>query len=296
MRCLVCKSVRIKFKYKINHFDYYLCLSCGSLQLNKIKPYKYSYSSFNYKIGFQNEKRIRLRACSIITELSKIKKNITSILDVGCGAGFMLDEFKNYSSFPVGIEPSKSLSAYAKRNFKIQIYNGYLDSDLIKRINQKFDVVILSHILEHLSDPLSFLNLVDQILKKAGLIYIETPNINSWQARIEKSKYTFLTPPEHFCLYTRKGVIDLLNNANLKYVIKKEYTYSDGEHIIGFLRKLKRILLKENKMINKHVVVPKSSNKSSNKNKFDLLFPIIAKRIFNSFFMGSYMAFYIEKK
>ena len=102
MRCLVCKSPLIIFKYKIGVFRYFTCTNCGCLQLDKLKFDKFDYLDFDYKTGFRNEQRIRLRAKLIIKDITKIKRNILSVLDVGCGAGFMLDEFRNYSDCLVG--------------------------------------------------------------------------------------------------------------------------------------------------------------------------------------------------
>ena len=55
------------------------------------------------------------------------------------------------------------------------------------RLNSKFNVIISSHVIEHIADPSSHLRLVNNLLNDGGVLYIATPNLTSKDA-LEKGK------------------------------------------------------------------------------------------------------------
>lgn len=250
-------------------------------------------------MGFYRESNIRKRAQRILYELLMINKNIKSLIDIGCGAGFMLDEFRRKIDIVVGVEPSKKLASFAARNFDLKIVNEYFSFATLKKLDRKFDVVVLSHIIEHLENPIEFFTMIKSLLTKNGIIYVETPNVLSWLAKIEGKNYTFLTPEDHVCLYSKKALNNFfrIKDINIKPIYS--YTYSDIEHIIGILSKLKkRVFFKKNinkqkklKLVNKYV--PNKYLLVRN-NTLLVLLKFLFMPLVNFGKKGSYLVYYLK--
>jgi SAM-dependent methyltransferase len=97
------------------------------------------------------------------------------LLDIGTGAGYFLKLAKDKGFDPIGIEVSKRASEFAKKNYNIRVLNisglenaGFEDGS--------FDVVTLSHVIEHLPSPEDTLKEIYRILQDNGILLIVTPN------------------------------------------------------------------------------------------------------------------------
>jgi SAM-dependent methyltransferase len=99
-----------------------------------------------------------------------------SILEVGCNAGGILKHFAD-RDFPVrGLELNAEAASYAKEQGGLEVSHGSLESVVLK---EKPGIIIYSHVLEHLANPLKELQLIRENLKDDGLLYIEVPGIKN---------------------------------------------------------------------------------------------------------------------
>lgn len=99
-----------------------------------------------------------------------------SILDVGAGFSPFLylckkSKFKNLYA----IEPLKDICDFLKEQ-GIVVAGNTIEEWLNSTPDKKYDLIIVSHTLEHLKDPRFFLSRIGKFLKKDGLLYIEVPN------------------------------------------------------------------------------------------------------------------------
>ncbi|HEY5270124.1 MAG TPA: class I SAM-dependent methyltransferase [Anaerolineales bacterium] len=97
-------------------------------------------------------------------------------LDIGCSTGLILQHFKDhYDCQPVGIEPGDAYRAYAQGQ-GLTVYPS-LD-ELEKAGEKRFSLICMSHVLEHLPNPVGYLNyLRESILTLEGWLLIEVPNL-----------------------------------------------------------------------------------------------------------------------
>lgn len=117
---------------------------------------KDNYSS-NYK-KYKSKNKLKQKMISrfktkLLKILSNEEKNIT-LLDVGCGEGFILDEVYNKTNIKkiVGIDINNNSLEYARKcNKKI----NYINCDLFKMDfkEKKFDIVMTLEVLEHFEEP-----------------------------------------------------------------------------------------------------------------------------------------------
>ncbi len=102
--------------------------------------------------------------------------NRLSVLDIGCGYGENLYSFKrDFGCKVFGLEPSDMTAQIGKSFFNIDISSSLLEDYDFK--GNKFDLIICNHVLEHVTDPLSFLIKIKPLLTHEGLLYLEVPNI-----------------------------------------------------------------------------------------------------------------------
>lgn len=97
-----------------------------------------------------------------------------TVLEVGCGAGGILAGFKDAGCEVLGLDFDESYLKAAKNN-DIPVKRGSLEQ---LEPNSKFDLIILSHVLEHIVEPLPFLRQLFMYLEDDGLLYIEVPSLN----------------------------------------------------------------------------------------------------------------------
>lgn len=107
--------------------------------------------------------------------------NRVSILDIGAGHGFYGMIAANSKKVKLGkytcVEKDKSLVASLKKTWTKYFNPSTLETiDRIDEVEGKFDVVVLSHVLEHQPEPKAFLQKVLLKLKKGGFVFIDVPN------------------------------------------------------------------------------------------------------------------------
>jgi len=97
-------------------------------------------------------------------------------LDIGCSAGLLLKHLNGlYGCQSVGIEPGQAYRAYAQKD-GIPIYPTL--EDLRASFAERFDLISLAHVLEHLPEPHAYLaSLRETLLTQDGTLLVEVPNL-----------------------------------------------------------------------------------------------------------------------
>lgn len=142
--------------------------------------------------------------------MKKLKNK--KILDYGCGGGHFLQAAKNLGMDAIGLEVD---SANLNGSSSLDIRELKIDDPLFL-INdcEIFDVILINHVLEHVSNPLEIINLLSQKLAPRGIIIIRTPDQSSVPAKIKimlhqlgvrQWEYGFVQPPIHLHGFTKKS-------------------------------------------------------------------------------------------
>jgi SAM-dependent methyltransferase len=149
-------------------------------------------------------------------------------MDVGTGAGGVLDLLRPFAAKVVAVEPQqRALELLREHN-----YEAY--GDVSEVPFNEFDVITLFHVFEHLTDPLSLLDVAYEKLKVGGKIIIEVPHANdflfSYLDLEEFKKFTFWS--EHLVLHNRGSLKAFLDKANFKKtVISGFQRYNLANHL-----------------------------------------------------------------
>jgi len=104
------------------------------------------------------------------------KKDFNSIFDIGAYNGAFLNLAKKRGYKTGGIEPSKEETRNAWSKYRINLYNGFFTNKFAASLNKKFDVVTINHVLEHVQDPMEFIQNAINITRSNKYIFIDVPN------------------------------------------------------------------------------------------------------------------------
>lgn len=140
-------------------------------------------------------------------------------MDVGTGAGGILDLLKPAAQQAIAVEPQKR----ALDALKAEHYEAY--GDIADVPADDLDVVTLFHVFEHLTDPLDLLQTARFKMKDGGRIVIEVPHAKDFLFSFldleEFKKFTFWS--EHLVLHTRNSLTALLREAGFKNIVITGY-------------------------------------------------------------------------
>jgi ubiquinone/menaquinone biosynthesis C-methylase UbiE len=108
--------------------------------------------------------------------ISKIPKNANSILDVGCGNGWVAKEFLPKGKQVYSLDISATNPSIVKKLYSSEKHFGVAaDSFHLPFSSDSFDCVIASEIIEHVFDPAAFIKELFRVVKKRGSLIITTP-------------------------------------------------------------------------------------------------------------------------
>lgn len=136
------------------------------------------------------------------------------VLDVGCGAGGNLKTLQDQGWEPYGIEISEVAAAHARELVTGNVHTGTLESAPFPL--QSFDLILMSHSLEHLSSPGEALRRVHRLLKDDGLLVVSVPNVNSLEYKLFGRWWFQLDPPRHFYHFDRRSLSGFLRQAGFQ--------------------------------------------------------------------------------
>jgi len=154
-----------------------------------------------------------------------------SILDYGCGLGYLLSSIPN-SWKKYGYDVSNFSQNYIQKNFQeINIIDKLeIENQQPKDVYQeKFDVVICYHVIEHIVNPKIFLENLSLLIKPNGYLIIGTPNLDSIAAKIFKGNFRLLGDDGHVSLFTNKSLRKFVEQNNF-FIVKEEYPFFKTEY------------------------------------------------------------------
>jgi 2-polyprenyl-3-methyl-5-hydroxy-6-metoxy-1,4-benzoquinol methylase len=141
--------------------------------------------------------------------LNSFKLSSKSVLDFGAGTGDFLKICKNNNWQVLGIEPSLG----AREN---AIKKGiHLKENLLDIANQKFDVITLWHVLEHVENLKSTIKVLKNLLQPEGRIVVAVPNYKSYDAAFYKEHWAAYDVPRHLWHFSQKAIHKLFLEAEM---------------------------------------------------------------------------------
>ena len=136
------------------------------------------------------------------------------LLDVGCGSGQFLANMRDLGWEVMGVEPDPEAARVAREKLGLEVCQGTLAESEFPQ--DSFDVVTMSHVIEHVPDPLGLLKECKGILKPGGRLVLVTPNIESLGARVFGEFWRGWEPPRHLFLFSPRTLSRCVESAGLQ--------------------------------------------------------------------------------
>ena len=139
------------------------------------------------------------------------------LLDVGCGSGGFLKQMQALGWQVCGVEPDPAAARVARERYGLDVTCGTLEEAVLPA--QWFDAVTMSHVVEHLPDPIATLRECGRVLKPTGRLVITTPNVESLGRRWFRTAWRGLEVPRHLQLYSVETLVECAGRAGLRVEI-----------------------------------------------------------------------------
>ena len=125
------------------------------------------------------------------------------LLDVGCGSGWLLKRMQDLGWRVEGVD-FDPVAVENARSARLRVRLGTLEAQQYH--DNHFDAITMSHLIEHVYDPLRVLCECYRILKPGGRLVVVTPNGESWGHRIFKQCWRGLEPPRHLYIFNVRSL------------------------------------------------------------------------------------------
>jgi len=227
MKCPICNDVLYPFDYSN---DYLICKNCDVLISIKSEE-KYSQ---NYYFFTKSHKSRHKKILNILKNLKLLKGKI---LDFGCGTGDFMEIVKNkFSMVEIwGYDISKYAIKLAKDK-KLKVFENL--NQLIEQ-SEKFDLILMLDVIEHLENIHSILEIIYNLLKKEGKVFLTTPNKNSKYSLFGKENWHgYAIPQYHRIIFSIKGLVKLMELHNFKILT----IYTTPPIVNNFYEKMRLLL------------------------------------------------------
>jgi SAM-dependent methyltransferase len=160
------------------------------------------------------------------------------LLDVGCAAGFFLDEAQHRGWLAEGAELSAEMSDYARSQLGLTVH--MVPFDEFECEDSSFDVITMWDYLEHSIDPVGDLERAAALLKPRGVLAVSTGDVASLAARISGRRWHLLTPRHHNFFFTRGSLGAAMKRAGVPPI---EMRHMSSRYSLGYLAHKLRTLI-----------------------------------------------------
>jgi 2-polyprenyl-3-methyl-5-hydroxy-6-metoxy-1,4-benzoquinol methylase len=146
-----------------------------------------------------------------------------SLFDMGCGWGHHLSFFKQKGVIGFGFDPCDEAIAYCNNIGLDVIKHSGMELNSIE-IDQKFDIVTLMNVLEHVADPIkTIMDIKDRFINENGILVIEVPNDFSFMQNAAKKMLElpewWVQPPAHLNYFNKENLTLLLNKLGFDVIM-----------------------------------------------------------------------------
>lgn len=151
------------------------------------------------------------------------------LLDVGCSLGYVLEGARRLGLSSAGVD----VSAYAVNVCTERGYEARVGTtDALPYEAERFDVVVLKHVLEHTPTPKGALRELRRVLSPHGVVLIAVPDVRYWKGDRRRSSYRYYRPDDlgaqHFVYYSAATLARLLTENGFRVRFSSKAVYRAG--------------------------------------------------------------------
>ncbi len=237
-KCPICNSENTTKKFTGLHdhynnikgeFFFNKCINCGHLFLgNPLKKneiylaYSKNYGAYNkFEFNWLREFFLKSQVYNLVGK--NFFKRKLKILEVGAGEGPFSKIFYKLGHEVTATDIEKSTLDQLKL-IGVKIKQGEFEKI---NFNKKYDLIILSHVIEHFYNPGKVVHKLKSLLKKDGVVFLKTPNSDFLFLELVK-KYTHIfDTPRHISIFSKKSLKIMFENKEFNVKIFDEFILND---------------------------------------------------------------------
>lgn len=263
-KCIICSTGRTHFNFTKKslfddkYYDIFKCINCQSGFVYPVIKQEYLndfYNSLANPIGgniaslsipdylekiIESEHEYPNTIIDAVRLIGLTRKFASGnyLLDVGAGFGFFTKEAIKHGFKCEAIEISKTNCEIFSSLNGFYPNQSYFDEQFATKHSGKYDVILLSQIIEHIPYPDNFVKNIQIALKKGGICVVAVPHFGSVISKIQASKDMFVTPPEHINYFSIKGLELLFSSHQMSSLHTQTISRYDNRKIVKKFGKL----------------------------------------------------------
>ncbi|MCF8095627.1 MAG: methyltransferase domain-containing protein [Desulfobacteraceae bacterium] len=213
---------------------YYTHTSPNKEEIQKLSPLRRirrsmanGYKNWRFGTDLKPSNRLGIPAAMIIPGLrDRLEQGFRNLpkpnagarlLDVGFGSGAFLEAAQSMGWKVAGVDPDPvSVESAVKRGLDVR--HGGIEA--YADMPGCFDVVTMSHVIEHVHDPYDTLQTIYRLLKPGGFLWLSTPNIHSFGHEYYGRNWRGLEPPRHLILFNWYAIREILKKNGFTSIQK----------------------------------------------------------------------------
>lgn len=240
--CGICGGSRRRRLFEKQGFTYHRCLDCSHIYVSpRIRL------DVQLRMGEELEGQEAddafLEVQSIFAEplchLLRLRARGSRLLDLGFGRGYVLKLARAYGFEAYGLDSSALLAGELEPEFGRRICHGTLGVDAIPW--GSFDAIVMSHVAEHLADPITVLKQVREKLNPGGILCIAVPDMGSLQLRIFGKNWDVVSPLVHYQYFNEASLSLLLRSCGFDNLERIQYPALPKELTPKWMRLMRRL-------------------------------------------------------
>jgi SAM-dependent methyltransferase len=232
--CPACGSTEAELVGESDGFQIAGCRSCRTLFTARLPESGESldYDDYYHEGNLEVPAFVRKRLDETVAAFDG-ERQTGRWLDVGCGAGTLMEAVRDRGWAVVGTEVSAS-AAEAVRAKGLDVRAGELSA--LGLDDGAFDVVSMVEVVEHVPDPRGLLAQVRPLLRPGGILYVTTPHGRGVSARLLRTGWSIVAPPEHLQLFSLRGLRAALEAAGFEVASARTQAVNPSELLAALKR------------------------------------------------------------
>lgn len=250
--CAICGGIEGALVVSLGEWRVLRCQQCG---LGRLDPrpdatsqqYGEEYFAENKIMTADTDEELARKVAGQRSRARFIKRYMPSghLLDIGCASGYFLARAREEGYRVRGIEVSKWAVQEGRNRLELEIDEGTTEN--LDFPAGTFDIVTMWHVLEHVERPIEAISKVRGWLRKDGILVIECPNMESFDARRQGERFAWRIP-YHLWHFTPRSLAEILHRSGYE-VLRTETMRSQWMRdtlrrvpVVGLLRNPKAAL------------------------------------------------------
>jgi SAM-dependent methyltransferase len=212
--CGVCESSERSYLFQKQGFAFHRCANCSHIYVSpRLTPALQAQAGEELGAFSADDPYLEVQRAeaSALCHLLSTRAPGPRLLDIGFGRGYLMQTAHAYGFEVYGINSAEDQVAQLRPQFGAHVYRAIVGEDDLP--SGPFDVVVMSHVLEHLPHPRTLLNDLALVLSPGAVVYTAVPDMDSVQFRVLGKRWDVVNPLVHVQYFNQRSLTMLLERA-----------------------------------------------------------------------------------